>query len=259
MLVLGLEPRSFALSLKGKKGDPASDGRQMPGHWSLKRVNVLSHSSVIAAQTPQAVGVAVGIKLRGEDKVVLHTTGEGATAMGEWYESVNWAAIHKLPVVFLVENNQYAISMRQESQMGVENVAEKAMGLGLAGVTVDGSDFTAVQRAVAEAVFRARNGNGPTLVEARTYRITPHSSDDDDRNYRPKKEVEAYRNRDPLLVARTFLESEDILDPERNSQMEARAVEIAEDAMRFALEAPYPAPDEALGPVYASGDEICLP
>jgi 2-oxoisovalerate dehydrogenase E1 component alpha subunit len=258
MLALGLSPKAYMLSLKGKKGDPSSDGRQMPGLWSLKQANVISHSGVLAAQAPQAVGIALAIKLREQDRVVLVSTGEGATSTGEWMEAVNWAAVQKLPVIFLVQNNRFAISMRQETQMAVESVAEKAGGLGLIGTSIDGSDMVAVQRATSEAAYRARTGGGPTLLEARTYRITPHSSDDDDRLYRTKSEVEAYRQRDPFILTRTYLEEESVLSPKGHEEMVVLARKAIDEAVSFAEEAPYPAPDEASGPIYARGDELCL-
>lgn len=258
MLVLGLTPQAYALSVKGKKGDQASDGRQMPGHWSLRSANVISVSSVVGAQVPQAAGIAYAIKLRQEDKVVLASTGEGAAAAGEWYEALNWAALHKLPLVILLENNQYALSMRQEAQMAVDRPADKARGLGLNSVSVDGTDLAAVHSVVGEAVFRARQGDGPTLVEARTYRVTPHSSDDDDRSYRTKKEVEAYRRRDPLRLTRAYLEEEGILSAVKHKELEKEARQTASDAFDLAEKSPYPAPEEAAGPVYAAGENLCL-
>ncbi|MCS6906838.1 MAG: thiamine pyrophosphate-dependent dehydrogenase E1 component subunit alpha [Anaerolineales bacterium] len=251
MLALGYTPREFMLSLMGKKGDPCSGGRQMPNHWSLKRANVISHSSPVATQTSHAAGIGLAIKLRGEDKVVLTTVGEGSTSQGEWYEGVNWAAVHKLPVVFIIANNLYAISVRQEQQMAVANAADKALGLGLPGVSVDGMDFLAVYEVMKEAVERARNGGGPTVVEAKVYRITPHSSDDDDRSYRSREEVEQFKRRDPLLIARQKLERAGILTAQRVEELEQRAKETVEDAVRFGESAPYPSPEEAAFPVYA--------
>lgn len=251
LLAVGMTPREFALSLMGKREEPSSGARQMPSHWSLKRANVVSHSSPVATQTTHAAGIGLGIKLSGDDAVVVTTVGEGSTSQGEWYEGVNWAAVHELPVVFVVENNIYAISVRQELQMAVEDVAEKAKGLGLPGVTVDGTDLMAVYRAMKQAVDRARNGQGPSLVEAKTYRITPHSSDDDDRTYRPREEVEEYKKRDPLLQARAFLENEGILTDKIFERMEREAKEKVEDAVQYAQESPYPDPEEGAYPVYA--------
>lgn len=251
MLALGYTPREFMLSLMGKKDDPCSGGRQMPSHWSLKRANVISHSSPVATQTSHAAGIGLAIKLRGEDKVVITTVGEGSTAQGEWYEGVNWAAIHKLPVVFIIVNNLYAISVRQEQQMAVANAADKALGLGLPGVSVNGMDFLAMYQTMREAVERARSGEGPTIVEAKVYRITPHSSDDDDRSYRSREEVEQFKQRDPLLVARNTLENQGILTAQKYAEFEHRAKELVDDAVRFAESAPYPDPAEAAFPVYA--------
>ncbi len=251
MLALGYTPREFMLSLMGKKGDPSSGGRQMPSHWSLKRANVISHSAPVATQTSHAAGIGLAIKLRGEDKVAITTVGEGSTSQGEWYEGVNWAAVHKLPVVFIVVNNLYAISVRQEQQMAVANAADKALGLGLPGISADGMDFLAMYQVMKEAVERARRGEGPTLVEAKVYRITPHSSDDDDRSYRPRAEVEQFKQRDPLLIARQHLEKQGLLTPQKIEEFEQRAREMVEDAVRFGESAPYPDPEEAAHPVYA--------
>jgi 2-oxoisovalerate dehydrogenase E1 component alpha subunit len=250
LLALGMSPREFALGLMGKKDEPSSGGRQMPSHWSLRRANVVSHSSPVATQTPHATGIGLGIKMRGDSAVVLTSIGEGSTSQGEWYEGVNWAAVHKLPVIFLVENNIYAISVRQEMQMAVAGAAGKAAGLGLPGVSVDGLDVVAVVEAVAQAVERARRGDGPTIVEARVHRLTPHSSDDDDRSYRPREEVEAMKAGDPLAAYQQLLLEKKILTPKAQAEIEAEAVEAVEDAMRFAEAAPYPDVSEAEYPVY---------
>jgi len=250
MLAVGFTPREFVLGLMGKKGEPTSGARQMPNHWSLRRANVVSHSSPVATQTPHASGVALGIQMRGDDAVVLTSIGEGSTAQGEWYEGVNWAAVHKLPVIFLVENNIYAISVRQEKQMAVTNVADKAAGLGLPGVSVNGLDVLEVHQEVSEAVRRARAGEGPTLVEAKVYRLTPHSSDDDDRTYRSREEVEEFKQRDPLHAFRAVLLERKALTPEEDAALEARAKEQVEEAVRAGEAAPYPEISEAAWPVY---------
>lgn len=250
VLALGLTPREFMLGLMGKKGDPTSGARQMPSHWSLVRANVLSHSSPVATQTTHASGIGLGIKMRGENEVVLTSVGEGSTSQGEWYEGVNWAAVHQLPVIFLIENNVYAISVRQEKQMAVESAADKAKGLGLPGVSVDGLRLLEVRRAVEEAAARARAGEGPTVVEARVHRMTPHSSDDDDRTYRSKEEMQAIKEEDPLSIYRQELMDEGVLTQEHAERMEEKAKEQVEDAVKFAEEADYPDVEEASYPVY---------
>jgi 2-oxoisovalerate dehydrogenase E1 component alpha subunit len=254
MLCLGYTPRDFILALMGKREDRTSGGRQMPSHWSLKEMNVLSHSSPVGTQATQAVGVGLGIRLSKEDRVVLTTIGEGATAQGDWYEAVNWAAIHKLPVVFNVQNNQYAISETVDRQMAVKSVAEKACGLGLNGVCVDGNDLDACYAAFQKAFADARAGLGPTLVETLVYRITPHSSDDDDRSYRTREEVESHRKNDGLVRTRNLLEREGVLAPHDLDEMEARIKSMLDDAVAYAEAAPYPSPENEFGMVYAEAE-----
>jgi 2-oxoisovalerate dehydrogenase E1 component alpha subunit len=250
LLALGMTPQEFMLGLMGKKDEPNSGGRQMPSHWSLRRANVVSHSSPVATQTTHAAGIGLAMKLRGDDGVALTSVGEGSTSQGEWYEGVNWAAVHKLPVIFLVENNSYAISVRKDLQMGVPNVADKAKGLGLAGVTVDGLDVQAVYQAVSEAAERARKGEGPTLVEAIVHRMTPHSSDDDDRTYRSKEELETLKKEDPLTRFTKKLAEDGWLDGKQAEALDEKARSAVEEGTKQAEAAPYPSDEEATYPVY---------
>lgn len=250
MLALGMTPRDFMLSLMGKAGEPTSGARQMPSHWSLRSANVVSHSSPVATQACHASGIGLAIKLSGKDQVVLTTIGEGSTAQGEWYEAVNWAAVHKLPVIFLVENNVYAISVRQDKQMAVASAADKAAGLGLPGASIDGLDPIAMHTAVDQAADRARRGEGPTLLEARVHRLTPHSSDDDDRSYRTREEVEAMKSEDPLRMFHDRLAQRKLLTVAAAEALEAQAKESVENAVQFALEAPYPPAADAAFPVF---------
>jgi 2-oxoisovalerate dehydrogenase E1 component alpha subunit len=223
----------------------------MPSHWSLKRANLITHSAPVATQAVHAAGIALAIKMRKDDKVVLTTIGEGATSQGEWYEAVNWAAVHQLPVVFMVENNQYAISEPTDKQMAVKSAADKACGLGLPGGKVDGNDLFETYAALREAVDRARSGGGPSVIETRIYRITPHSSDDDDRTYRTREEVEENKRNDGLLRTRNTLEREGVLIPKAIDTLEARAKTMIEEAVSYAEQAPYPEGEEARHPVYA--------
>jgi 2-oxoisovalerate dehydrogenase E1 component alpha subunit len=251
MLALGMQPVDFILGLMGKKGEPSSGGRQMPSHWSLKSANVISHSSPVATQTAHAAGIGLAIKLNKEDKVVITSVGEGSTSQGEWYEGVNFAAVHKLPVVFIIVNNLYAISVRQDQQMALIDASQKACGLGLPGMSADGMDFLAMYQVMKEAVARARAGEGPSIVEAKVYRITPHSSDDDDRSYRSREEVEEHKLRDPLRIARQSLTEKKILTQEVEEKLEAKAKEMVDLAVRQAESAPYPQAQEAAYPVFA--------
>ncbi|HEX9019176.1 MAG TPA: thiamine pyrophosphate-dependent dehydrogenase E1 component subunit alpha [Anaerolineaceae bacterium] len=242
---------ALMLALMGKRGEVTSGGRQMPSHWSLKRANVVSHSAPVATQTVHASGIALAMKLRHDDKVVLTTIGEGSTSQGEWYEAVNWAAVHQLPVVFMVENNQYAISEPVDRQMAVKSAADKACGLGLAGIKVDGNDLYQTHIAFVEAVERARSGGGPSVIETLIYRITPHSSDDDDRSYRTREEVEEHKRNDGLIRARDTFEREGVLTSQEIDAMDAKAKAMIDAAVQEAESAPYPDPEEAQYPVYA--------
>ncbi len=251
LVALGYTPRDFMLSLMGKKEESTSGGRQMPSHFSLRKANVVTHSAPVATQCVHASGIGLAIKLRKEKKVVLTSIGEGSTSQGEWYEAVNWAAVHRLPVIFLIQNNMYAISSTPDKQMAVKTAAEKACGLGLDGIAVDGSDVFEVYKAMDAAIEKAREGGGPSLIEARMYRITPHSSDDDDRSYRSREEVEESKKRDPLLVARTILVKDKTIKDNEFEEMEGRAKEIVDEAVSYALDAPYPDVAEGAYPVYA--------
>ena len=250
MVCLGLTPEEFMLSLMGKVGEPSSGSRQMPSHFGLRRANAVSHSAPVATQAPHAAGIGLAIKMKKEDKVILTTIGEGSTSQGEWYEAVNWAAIHHLPVIFLVENNQYAISVPPEKQMAVPSSADKACGLGLPGETVDGTDVFAVYETIHRVIEKARSGGGPALIEARMYRITPHSSDDDDRTYRSKEEVDENKKKDPILLARTRLIEEGIITEQEADEMDKKAKDMVTEAVKRSEEAAYPNAEEASYPVY---------
>lgn len=249
-LSLGITPRAMMLALYGKQGEPMSGARQMPSHYSARDLNIVSVSSPVATQIPQASGVGLAIQYQGTDQVVMTCFGEGSTAEGDFHEGLNWAGIFKLPVLFLCQNNQYAISVPVEREMPVKNVADRAYAYGMPGVIFDGNDFLEVYANVKQAVERARSGQGPTLLEAKTYRPVPHSSDDDDRTYRTREEVEYWKKRDPILLARTYCFENHLLDQAKNEEFEKRAREIVDDANEFARSAPYPPPEEALNGVW---------
>jgi len=255
MLALGFTARGFMLGLFGKQGEPTSGARQMPSHWGMRAANVVSTSSPVATQVPHAAGIALGIKLRGDDRVALTCIGEGSTSQGEWYEGLNWAAVHSLPFICLVQNNVYAISVPMDRQMAVSNVADRAAAFGMPGVVVDGNDILAVYAVMKAAADRARAGDGPTLIEAKTYRLTPHSSDDDDRSYRSRDEVEAWKKRDPIVSFRAQLETAGVLTPAAVKEYEARASAEVDDAVQHAQAAPYPDIATAMSGVYAPDEE----
>lgn len=212
VLRAGMTPYEIFLGLFAKADDPSSGGRQMPSHWGSRRLGIISHSSPIATQIPHASGIAYAMRYRGEDAVVGCWFGEGATSEGAWHEGLNFAGIHKLPVVFVCENNRYAISVAQPLQMAIANVADRAAGYGFPGVVVDGNDALACYTAMKDAVERARAGDGPTLIEAKTYRFFPHTSDDDDRSYRTREEVEEAKHHDPITRLAEVLKERSIMD-----------------------------------------------
>lgn len=251
VLALGMTPREYMLQLFAKAGDPNGGGRQMPNHFGCRRLKIMTASSPVATQIPHAAGVALASKIRGEDAVTWVSFGEGAASKGDCHEGMNIAAIHRLPVIFFCENNGYAISVHQSKQMAVPNVADRAAGYGFPGVVVDGNDPLEVYRVMKEAVDRARRGEGPTLIEAKTYRLAPHTSDDDDRAYRSREEVEAWRRRDPLPRFERFLLEEGVLDQATQEAVMARVEAAVDDAVAYAQAAPDPPVEDLTTHVYA--------
>lgn len=254
-LGIGLSPYEVLLSLFGRAADH-SGGRQFPHHYASKQLGLYSISSIIAAQTSHAVGAAYAIKLRKEQgRAVLTTFGDGATSEGEWHEALNFASVHKLPIVFLCENNEWAISTPLSGQMGQPDVYKRAEGYGMPGVTVDGFDPIAVYGAVKQAMDRARHGGGPTLVEGKCYRFLSHTTDDDDRTYRSRDEVNARRKDDPVPNFERFLIEHGILTAEAAEQMKSSVLAEANEATDRAEAMPYPQPADLYTNVYAGSWE----
>jgi 2-oxoisovalerate dehydrogenase E1 component alpha subunit len=176
-----------------------SNGRQIINHVTARKLGIASFSSVIAAHCPHAVGAACALKVREEkDRVIFCQFGDGATSAGEWHESVNFAAVHALPIIFFCENNRWAISTPQNEQMAIENIAQRAQAYGIPGTVIDGFDPVAVYQAVREARAAAANNQGPALIEAQCYRFLSHTTDDDDQTYRTREEIQRYRELDPV-------------------------------------------------------------
>ncbi len=238
-LAWGMSPLDLFLGVTSKAADPSSGGRQMPNHWSDRKRRIFSHSSPIATQFPHACGIAYALQEQGSDSVVAVHGGEGSTSEGDWSEAMNFAGIHRLPVIFVIENNQYAISVRVEEEVAGQ-IADRARGYGIEGVYVDGNDTLAVYKVMAEAVERARAGDGPTLIEARTYRYYAHTSDDDDRLYRSREEVEYWRRRDPLAILHQYLIEARLLPEEVEAAMEAEIDAEIRQAVEQAEAAPEP-------------------
>ena len=243
-LGIGLSAYEVLLSLFGRAAD-RSGGRQFPHHYASKKLGLYTISSIIAAQTSHAVGAAYAIKLRKErGRAVLTTFGDGATCEGEWHESLNFASVHELPIVFLCENNEWAISTPLSGQMGQPDVYKRAAGYGMPGAAVDGFDPIAVYAAVKQGMDRARLGGGPTLVEAKCYRFLAHTTDDDDRTYRSRDEVNARRKSDPVPNFERFLIEQRILTAEAAEQLKSSVLAEANEATDRAEAMPYPRPEE---------------
>jgi pyruvate dehydrogenase E1 component alpha subunit len=201
----GMPIRQFICQLFGNREDVVK-GRQMPNHYAARAFNIVSISSPVGTQIPQATGAAMAARLRGADMVSLVYFGDGTTSEGDFHVGLNFAGVYKAPVVFVCRNNQWAISVPAEKQTASSSIAVKAQAYGFEGVRVDGNDLLAVYQVAAAAVAKARRGDGPTLIEAVTYRLSGHSTSDDPRVYRQDNEVTAWKNRDPIQRFRRYLE-----------------------------------------------------
>ncbi len=252
-LVRGMTPRDLMLGLFARRDDPSSGGRQMPAHWADPRHRILSTSSPVGTQYLHAVGIAYAARVRGTGEVCVTSIGEGGTSQGDWHEAMNFAGIHKLPVVFVVENNRYAISVPVRLQMAVEDVASRAAGYGFPGVVVDGSDVLACYDAAKEAVRRARAGEGPTLIECKVERLTAHSSEDREETYRPTGDREVSRSKDPLVVFKHYLEQVGVMDEARYTEIHGRIKAVVTDATDYAEALPMADPATVTRHVFSEG------
>lgn len=251
VLTFGMTAKDLMLAAFARAEDPNSGGRQMPGHFGQRKNRIMTGSSPVTTQVPHAVGAALAARMEGKDIVSFTTFGEGSSNQGDFHEALNFAGVHQLPVVFMCENNKYAISVPIKKQLACKNVSDRAQGYGFPGVTVDGNDPLAVYEAVKNAVDRARDGEGPTLVETVSYRLTPHSSDDDDRTYRKKEEVEEAKKKDSLVRFAAYLKEAGVLTEEKEKEIAKRVEDAVDEATEYAENAPYAEPESALKHVYA--------
>ena len=252
LLSAGMTPTEVMLSFLAKAGERMSGARQFPVHGAYPEYGIVNLSNVVSTHIPQAVGAALASKMRGEDTVVIVYFGDGGSSVGDCHEAMNFAGIHKLPVIFFCENNRYAISVPLSKQMAIDSVASRAEGYGMPGVVVDGCDIVAVHEATSEAAKRARAGHGPTLIEAMVERHLPHTSDDDDRKYRDAEEIEEARKRDPLAILKERLEGLGALSEDADKGLHDAARREVNEATDFAEAAPYPDTDGFYDHVYAS-------
>ena len=240
MLALGTTPTEMLTQFLARDGEILSAARQFPLHGAHPRVDLFSFSNVVGTQLPQAVGVALADKMKGRDAVTISFFGDGAASQGDCHEAMNFAGIHKVPVVFLCENNRYAISVPLEQQMPVESIASRASSYGIPGIEVDGTDVVAVYEAVTEAVDRARSGTGASLVELRVERLLPHTTDDDHTRYRSQEDIERMKDMDPLPITEAMLKRQGILDEATDEEFKEWARREVDDATDAAEAMPFP-------------------
>src|SRR4051794_17565339 len=250
-LCFGMTPREMMLAQYAKSVDPSSGGRQMPGHYGAASHNILSTSSPVATQILHAAGIALAAKIRRTGQVVVTFMGEGASNQGDFHEGLNFVGIHRLPMIQVVENNGYAISVPAALECAVEDVAVRAAGYNMPGVIVDGADVLACFVAAREAVARSRAGEGGTLIEAKVSRLTAHSSDDQQTKYRSAEELVAQRERDPLPKFRAQLRDAAVLTDALEASIGLEIKRAVDDATDYAESQPDPSVDSAEWYVYA--------
>ncbi len=256
VLHFGMTAKELMLSAFAKAEDPNSGGRQMPGHFGQKKNRIITGSSPVTTQVPHAVGVALAGKMQKEDFVTFVSLGEGSSNQGDFHEGANFAGVHKLPVIIMVENNRYAISVPLSKQVACENVSDRAIGYGMPGVTVDGNDPLEVYKVMKEAADRARNGEGPSLIETICYRLTAHSSDDDHRQYRTEEDLAEGRANDPIVRFAAYLKDLGVLTSEIEEKMQEEIMAEVDEATDYAENAPYAEPEQALQYVYGNHEEV---
>lgn len=255
VLGVGYPVLDLLLSMFARGADRAA-GRQFPNHFGNRELGIMNISSIIAAHIPHAVGAAYALRFRGETgRSVLVTFGEGSTSEGEWHESVNFASVHNLPIVFLCQNNEFAISVPQSKQMHVQDVAQKAEGYGIPGETFNGMDPLVSYDAVHRALDRARSGGGPTLLEAKCARFLSHSTDDDDRTYRSRESVQELRKRDPIATYEAVLMANGVISQATIESLRKEVLAITNDATDRAEAMPLPEPADLYKNVYAGDYE----
>lgn len=247
----GVPPLAMMNNMFGNASD-AARGRQMPVHFSFEApLHFVSISSPIGTQIPQAVGAAHAARLRGEETVVLTSFGDGGTSSLGFHSGLNLAGVWKAPVVFLCQNNGWAISCSVEDQTASNGFAIKGEAYGVPGVVVDGNDLLAVRKATVEAVERARTGGGPTLIEAKTFRMGGHSTSDDPKRYVPSEQVEHWKKRDPIARFEKFLEASGLTDSGRSESMRKEVEAEVGSAAREAEQIGPPGLETIFTDVYA--------
>jgi TPP-dependent pyruvate/acetoin dehydrogenase alpha subunit len=248
-LMKGVEPRVMMSQMFAKETG-LSKGRDSALHSGVNELGIFGNTSMLGANLPVAAGLALTYKMEKVDNVVVAYFGEGASNVGDVHEALNFAGVQQLPVIFVCENNQYAYSVPVEKSMAIDDVAIRAAGYGFDGVAINGNDVLAVYQATLGALARARTGEGPTLIECKTYRWHGHS-EHDKAFYRSDEELAMWKSRDPITTFTTYLKTRNVLDDQKAKETEARITAAIDDAVEFAMNAPDPDPSEAATDLYA--------
>ena len=248
-LMKGVEPRTM-MSQMFAKTTGLSKGRDSALHSGVTELGIFGNTSMLGANLPVAAGLGLTFKMEKLDHVVVAYFGEGASNTGDFHEALNFAGVQQLPIVFICENNQYAYSVPLEKSMAIDDVAIRAEGYGFDGVAINGNDVLAVYQASLGAIARARAGDGPTLIECKTYRWHGHS-EHDKAFYRTDEELAMWKSRDPIPTFTTYLRSRHVLDDDKLKDVEARVASTIDEALEFALNSPDPDPSEAVTDLYA--------
>ena len=246
----GVSMRDYLSQLFGTRGDSCK-GRQMPTHIASKSLRIASVSTPVGNAIPHAVGLALAAKLRKGPEAVLVLFGDGATSSDGFHAGMNLAGVHRLPVVFLCRNNQYAISLPLEMQTASKTIAVKAEAYGFAGMRIDGNDANAVYSTTERALSLARAGEGPTLIEAVAYRLGAHTTSDDARRYRADEQVAEWRRRDAIETLRRELESHGVWDSAKERKLREDLTRDIDSVVEAAASEGKPALETLFEDVYA--------
>jgi acetoin:2,6-dichlorophenolindophenol oxidoreductase subunit alpha len=248
-LMKGVDTRTM-MSQMFAKTTGLSRGRDSALHSGVTELGIFGNTSMLGANLPVAAGLALTFKMEETSNVVIAYFGEGASNTGDFHEALNFAGVQRLPILFICENNQYAYSVPLEKTMAIDDVADRAEGYGFDGVSINGNDVLAVYQATQGALARARNGEGPTLIECKTYRWHGHS-EHDKAFYRTNEELAMWKSRDPIPTFTTYLKGLHALSDEKLKDIEARVTATIDDAVEFAASAPDPQPGDAVTDLYA--------
>jgi acetoin:2,6-dichlorophenolindophenol oxidoreductase subunit alpha len=248
-LMKGVSPRTMMAQMFAKDTG-LSKGRDSALHSGVNELGIFGNTSMLGANLPIAAGLGFTFKMEKTDNVVVAYFGEGASNTGDFHEALNIAGVHHLPILFICENNQYAYSVPLEKSMAIDDVADRAQGYGFDGVAINGNDVLAVYQATQGALARARGGQGPTLIECKTYRWHGHS-EHDKAFYRTNEELAMWKSRDPIPTFTTYLKGLHVLTDEQEQDIEAKVKSTIDDAVEFASNSPDPAPEEAVTDLYA--------